>query len=272
MNTVNVTELQPCDVLLYQGNGFFAKSIRLLDSGPYSHAGLYMGLDNGKPYVAEMVPGGFQYRPLAESIKGSNYVNVHRYYSDGREVIGSPNLPIKPVLDREGFYQQQHDRYAYEQILLLAMICITRSLPIYPKQFIKTILEEALDLMKKMSGSNKTPMVCSGLVYRCFDEAKPKSDPQYKIRTKEAELALAKAIQYEKMAIGAEVMESEEDKEIILLKANFLEGYMFATYGLPPDIRGLDAVIESVASPADFVTPNGLGRSVNINKLGTLSL
>ena len=33
---------------------------------------------------------------------------------------------MQPVVNRANFYLDRHERYAYEQILLLAVVCLTR--------------------------------------------------------------------------------------------------------------------------------------------------
>lgn len=104
-------------------------------------------------------------------------------------------------------------------------------------------------------------MICSELVYRCFDQA----GSPYKILIRGADIAQANA-----MALGAQAAASAathatgiaEDDFPYEEAAAFLDNY-YATRS------GGDV---STAAVPDFVTPGDLSKSPNLWKLGTLRL
>ena len=266
MEKIGVNDLQPCDVLLFHGTSFISKMIRLADGEPYNHAAFYVGSDGGTPHVAEMLGDGLNYHPLSESVAGAAYVDVFRYYDDSRIVIGNLTLPCDPVLKREKFYQNEHDRYAYEEILLLALLCSTRhiSIPI-AGPIIRNILDSAADVVAKLFKTGKQPMICSELVYRCFDE----SDPKYELHIKGADLAYSQASNLDALLAPSIVAEPSEINEMASLYSDFLQNYLLAKH--PFDSSHAKSIITATAAVGDFVTPNDLGRSPNLQKQGTLA-
>ena len=166
--------LKPCDVLLMQGTSFISDLIRLIDQGRYSHAAIFDGNN-----VVEMLSEGTTVRPLSESVADTRFVDVYRYVGDNGQLLGGdPGLDPKPVLDRIQFYESDPERYGYEQIVLLALLCSTRTeaqknLPPLLAMMLRQILDSAADELAKMIHENKTPMICSELVYECFAEAVP---------------------------------------------------------------------------------------------------
>ncbi|MDR3553657.1 MAG: hypothetical protein P4L55_02765 [Syntrophobacteraceae bacterium] len=265
MERIGVSELLPCDVLLFHGTSFISKMIRMADGEPYNHAAFYVGSDEGTPHVAEMLGDGLNYRPLSESIAGSEYVDVFRYYNDSRIVIGNHSLPYDPVLTREKFYQNEHDRYGYEEILLLSLLCSTRHINIpIADMIMRNIIESAADVIANIFKCGKQPMICSELVYRCFDEAYPK----YRIHVKSADLAYSKACSFDELLSSSVVTTPLETNGLASLHSDFLQNYLLAKHAF--DSSQAKSIITATAAVADFVTPNDLGRSPNLQKQGTL--
>jgi hypothetical protein len=167
MRTLQVHHLKPCDVLLYHGTTFPSKLIMLFDGGSYSHAALYDG-----ERVVEVIATGVARRSLQESVGDAKHVDVYRFQKDGRE-LGEPGWPAGPVLAAARQLGAQGERYAYEQILLLVALCATRRAPGpgLMKRFLRILLDAPGALLAKVTGLGKEPMICSELVYRCFDQA-----------------------------------------------------------------------------------------------------
>lgn len=241
MAKLTVNQLKPGDILLYHGTSFVSNMIRLADGEPYSHAGLFIGdgeaMDNveGKniakgdaPYVAEMVGEGLIVDSIGNSINGAAYVDVYRYYDHDRN-----SGDMSRVLMYCNRYIGEKNKYAYDQIVLLAIISSTYLLPDDPIQkVVRHALAEAADVIARIindASGQKELMICSELVYRCFANA-----------------GLTVAIQ-------RNVNEIEEHNAE---HKSFIDNYLMAKkWG---------------STIADFVTPNDLGRSPNFQKIGTL--
>lgn len=267
MATYSEADLQPCDVLLFQGTELTSQLIRLADPGPYSHAALHIGPDKDDsgtivPFVVEMLPSGLTYRPLAGSKGESNFVDAYRYYNAAGAVIGDTDRShVLAVADQ---YRAEGQHYAFDQILLLALLCSTRriSLPV-AGPVLRIILDHAADLIAELLKGGKEPMICSELVYRCFTEAIPPLD----LSIPGADLSIAHVAGLSDQASGAA---TPDDGGLAMGQSTFLQNYQIArnaaasprssALGAPPVGRAV----------ADFVTPNDLGRSPNLQKLGTL--
>ena len=169
--------LWDADVLLYNANSVVSWAIRLLDGTEVSHASLYLGGDRME--VAEALGGrGLIRQTLRESREDCNWIAARR--------LRSGPATMQPVLDRADHYLQQGNRYAYEQILLLAVICLTRKPKLTPvfRKMVRAAVDAAASFLHELaSGDNpREPMICSEFVYRCYDEAREDSYDEYSLR------------------------------------------------------------------------------------------
>ena len=158
-------DLKPGDVLLYCSNTWIAWFIKRFDGTSVSHAGLYLG--NGR--VGEALFRGIVENPLSDSIQGCEWVKAVRHSaSDNGDDMNPVRRKAKEVL-------AQGERYAFEQILLLALVCSTRKIDYGTNPWLKKIAQKAItgaaSLMDRFRNENKEPMICSEFVYRSFDEA-----------------------------------------------------------------------------------------------------
>jgi hypothetical protein len=180
METITTNEVVDGDVILYHGNSLISSLIRLFDGTEVNHAGIYLGHDQ----VGEAMAKGLTRENIADSIKGSEYVIVQRLkaYPD----------TMKPVIDKAGYYLEIGNKYAYEQILLLAFLGLARKLPVnaYLKWLLRKILDQAADLLT--SHGDKQPMICSEFVYRCYDEALPGTYDPYSLEIERFPAAIRK--------------------------------------------------------------------------------
>jgi hypothetical protein len=166
MANITTKGLDASDVLLYNGNGLLSDAICFFDGTPYSHAGLFLGDDE----VGEAIAEGVRKRTAQESFKGKNYILARR-------LVAGP-ADMSPVLAVANHYLQQGNRYAFEQVVLLALLALTRKLNEnkYLAWLVRKVLDDAADYL--MDHSDRQPMICSEFVYRCYDEALPdKTDP-----------------------------------------------------------------------------------------------
>lgn len=93
--TITTTDLKPGDVFLYQGTSLVARLIRLFDGTEYSHASIYDGAK-----VAEALSQGITTNTVADSVAGSNFVDVYRFISADKHHLGDTGYPAAKVIAR----------------------------------------------------------------------------------------------------------------------------------------------------------------------------
>ena len=233
-------QLQPGDVLLYHGTGFISDMIRLFDGSDYSHAALFNGQN-----VVEAIASGITARSLTESVAEAKYVDVYRFISgDGQHKLGEAGYPAQPILDTAAQFVAKADRYAYEQIVLLAALAGTRRIPVvsdipFLRWILRNILDNAADVINKIIAAGKEPMICSELVYRCYTE----SGPQYDLIIRGADTLAMRARSIPPLGGSAAAA---------------------AAGGQSHDAAAIQAELD------DFVTPRDLRDSPDLYKVGTL--
>jgi hypothetical protein len=173
MSSVNQPHaVLPGDVLLYRGNGWTSWAIRAFDGTEVSHAGLCV---NGEIAEAQ-IKAGLIKRPIATSIAGCDWVEVRR--------LKTAVDTMSPVIKVAEAYLNDRNRYAYEQIILLAGICMTRKLDLQNpllRKIVRRAMQEATEWLRYLHGQGKEPMICSEFVYRTYDEAWPDPDDLYSL-------------------------------------------------------------------------------------------
>ncbi|HTZ38604.1 MAG TPA: hypothetical protein VMB77_00485 [Syntrophales bacterium] len=167
---IPISQLMPGDILLYRSAGWISNAIRLIDRSAVSHAGLFLGRCGGKGrVVGEAIREGLIRRELAKSVE----------HAEGVESRRLKKLPVSldPVLQRAEYYLESGERYAYEQILLLAFLCITRELAgsSVLGRLVRETLDAAAAYLLRLFDAGRQPMICSEFVFRCYGEALPDS-------------------------------------------------------------------------------------------------
>ena len=162
MTTLTQTDLKPGDVLLYHGESRIGRMIQKFDGKTVNHAGLYLG--HGE--VGEALGEGVIKQSLATSIAGDQ-VFVYRLKAMPADM--SPVLAVADTIIAEGH------KYAYNAILLLALLATTRKISLSPvlSVLLRGILDKAASFLADISLGKKEPMICSEFVFRCYDEALP---------------------------------------------------------------------------------------------------
>lgn len=169
---ISIHDLQPGDILLYRSTNIMAKMICWADGSDVSHAGLYIG--NGQ--VAEAL------------IVGNSGLNINQLSLEGTEWVlarrlceSQPYDPIGAVATR---YLDQGNRYAFEQLLLLAVILLTRKVelgsPLF-RSIARKVFDKANEYVNQMIDCGREPMICSEFVFRCYDEAVDEGDDPYSL-------------------------------------------------------------------------------------------
>lgn len=261
--TIKLEELKAGDVLLYQGTSFISRMIRLFDGSEYSHSSVYDGAK-----IAEAVAEGVVSHTVKESV-ADIVVDVYRFRSASGAKLGDPEFPVDPVTSRIKYYLSRHERYAYEQILFLAVLATTRRLPVVGwipglGSLLRTVLDSATDILNKIIAAGKEPMICSELVYRCYDEA---AEDKYHLKIIGAEVLMRHSL-HEAASMGLTTLGEagrgdREQQELLAASETFLRRYATAKGMRMPMAFGMPVV-------ADFVTPRDLKSSPNLNFAGTL--
>jgi len=171
MEQLGITDLRPGDVLLYRGNALLSRLIQHFDGSPASHVAIYLG--GGQ--VGEAVAEGVVPRDWETSFHGAEWVRVYRLVSDPAD--------MGPVLGVASAILGRGERYGYEQLLMLAVLCTTRKIQITPvlRRLLRTLLDAATRLLVELTQGGREPMICSEFVYRCYDQAKPSVQDEYSI-------------------------------------------------------------------------------------------
>lgn len=245
---LTVTDLCPCDILLYHGDSPVSQLIQWFDGSEYSHASIFDG-----EMVVEAISEGVRRRSVAVTMEDTLFVDVWRLRKDG-DFIGSPQLPAQPVLDAIIRFVEEGDRYAFEELLLLALLCTSRRLPL---PFLRWSLDHAASAIVDMVDAGKEPMTCSELVYRCFTEA----GEAYRPRITGVDIRAKIEIMH---APGKQVKAMTDADRLV---AEFLERYA-ASKNLATRDALLMAALE--ADP-NFVTPKDLRKSPDLVKTGRLA-
>ena len=169
---IHIDDLEPGDVLLYRGKGFVSRGIQFFDGSPLSHAALYLG--GGQ--IGEAIAEGLVARDYQTSFHGSEWIKAYR--------LRNRPADVQPVLNVARTYLAQRNRYGYEQLVLLALLCTTRKVQMTPilRRLLRTLLDAATVRLADLLRAGKEPMICSEFVYRAYDEADSAVVDAYSIR------------------------------------------------------------------------------------------
>jgi hypothetical protein len=161
MDPIKTGDVMEGDVLLYNGKGLVSKLIRFFDGTEVNHAAIYLGA--GK--VGEAQAGGLNTSKLEDGIKSNNYLVIRR--------LTVPPESMQPVIIKAQYYLDIKNRYAFDQLFLLAILGLSRKLKVngYLKWLLRKLLDQAADFLTE--NGDKQPMICSEFVYRCYNEANP---------------------------------------------------------------------------------------------------
>jgi hypothetical protein len=156
---LSVSDIEPGDVLLFHGHGFTSWAIRKLDGTRVNHAAI--ALAGGM--LGEAAGSGLRQFDIAKAVTGSDFTVVRRL----------PDQDLAPVLGKANTYLGGSVPYAYQQIVLLALLATTRKIPLphFARRLLRSVLDHAAAALNDMVDSGSRTMICSEYVYRCYDEA-----------------------------------------------------------------------------------------------------
>jgi hypothetical protein len=168
-----VEQLQAGDVLLYNGRGLLSDAIKFFTDSDVSHVALFMGGPDGGT-IGEAVGAGVIRDSRDQSFPGHNWVMVHRLRA-GRD--------LAPVIARAGFYLDQGLKYAYPQLVFLAILLLVKRLR--PSgvlgKMVQSVTMAASEALNRFIESGRDLMICSEFVYRAFDEAAGRAADPYRL-------------------------------------------------------------------------------------------
>jgi hypothetical protein len=260
VQNVHVADLHPGDVLLFRGNAVISRLIQFFDGSPYSHTGIYTG--DG---VLEAVAEGVKKRPLEESIKGVEYVDVYRYSTTDGHTLGDSVYPLAPIEARMKYYEANGDRYAYEELFLLSILASTRHLPLpVVMPLVRVYLDRAVATMPIFLSGGKEPMTCSELIYRCYAESDTTGKYRLQVLGTEPENLEGQIYSGVRDASMPAIDSTIDDQ---LSKQDQKEMKEFIALYAKAKNRS-DAKTKWTTS--DFVTPHDLMQSPNLKKIGRL--
>lgn len=247
-DSFDIRDLTDGDVLLYRAEdgigNLVSMMIRKLDGTEVSHAGLCTGGGMVAEALGFSEQRGLISQTAVDSVEGADWVAVCR-----REPVPGPMTPVIAVAET---YLRQDNRYGYEQILLLAGICLTRKLD-WDNWLLRRIARKVFDfstaLLEQFRTEGKEPMICSEFVFRTYDEALPEPDDPYSLeilsQTSEAPRRWFSPFRLESGLVG------ESRPEIPTLHAESLLGQLQAKGITPTELPAVASGMAEVAPPAE---------------------
>ncbi|MEV4434451.1 hypothetical protein [Streptomyces sp. NPDC049585] len=154
--------IEPGDVVLTRATGWVSRAICLVDDSEVSHAALALDADT----LAEAVGSGLRTVTFEQALDEHDL-------AVGRTLTTPADM--SPVLQVARDYLARPVSYAHQQIVLLAVLCTTRRVPLPPggRRMVRTVLDQAACAVNAMAERGRQPMICSEFVARCHSEARP---------------------------------------------------------------------------------------------------
>ena len=182
---IDKADLHPGDVLLSRGPDALSDFVANLDGGIYSHAALWYD-ENGDKGVVEVTRTGVHIRSLADIEEEQPYIDVYRFTKKDGAVtheLGPEPYEAKPVLSAAHAIVTEGGQYAYDQLLMGALVIWTSK---RPKQlWLRIAARIVLALIERwileqIVQKEKKGMVCTQVVCSSFWDADP-ADRRYGI-------------------------------------------------------------------------------------------
>jgi hypothetical protein len=159
---------RPGDVLLFQGKSLISRAIRFFDGADVNHAAI--AIDSSK--MIEAAGNGLRESPIAEALEG-NALTLARRLS-GQDDLG-------PAVGQATAFLGAGTPYAYQQIVLLALLSITRRADIgnpLLRAIVRTACDRGAQLINAIFDDGRELMICSEFVYRCYADT---HDERYRL-------------------------------------------------------------------------------------------
>ena len=187
MTMVKLSELEKGDVLLCHGESLLSIGIEVLTMSEYSHAAIYVGRGQvitegptaSEPPVDHRLlqaeSAGIRYAYVTTLLADETYIDVFRFDKQGHH-FGEADYPVDPVMKISETMSKSDISYATSHLIFLGLLAVYLDferfkLGKFEFKLVRALLDEATSLLFKLIDKGKKPMVCSEVVYRCFDEA-----------------------------------------------------------------------------------------------------
>jgi hypothetical protein len=259
---IKFSDLKPGDVFLCKGSGLLSEMICLLDGGMYSHGAIFDGQKVVQATLHGVVASDI------DSLKEELFVDVFRFIKNNH-YLDDEGWPSQPVVDTADKIAAEGIQYATDHLILFGLLAVTRDIKMAPfeKKMLRIILDHAMDAVYKILDKGQQPMICSEVVYRCFDEAP--TNEKYALRIQGTSFNILKArikMQYSLSSFktGADIS-NHEDEDFEKARQNFINAWTkakqnrnFASY----------AKAEPGLTVASCVSPHDLETSPNLTRIG----
>lgn len=165
---MNIDDLVTGDVALFapEKGSFISKAIVWLTGAPVSHAAMVYS-DVSPVKLVEETPPAVRISLAAQRFPGRK-ISVMRFTSD---------IPLKPVIEVSSGFVNNEEPYAMDNLYLVGIVLLYRKVsPSGPVQrvilkILKKLTVEIMEYLDKHKYPDKEPMVCSQMVYECFQQA-----------------------------------------------------------------------------------------------------
>ena len=261
-DVVSDKEVKAGDVLLSYGKSCISEAIWYLDKGDYSHAGIFDGKNS-----VDMHKEGICVENLNLLNRRQSYIHVYRFVSkEGKEMgeKGWPSTPVEKIIET---YKKKKPEYDFPQLFMLAVLVILKRVPGDErlKKIIKELLIRLIEVIKKyIFPDGEERFVCSGLVYKCYEIARPKG----KYRLGILDEAYPELVDMSD-SFGGDFPTDLEAQSVDELLTILQHMYFRANdIKLTKSSDGLRFTEESMAG---YVTPGDLQTSPNLKLIGRLS-
>jgi len=156
------SDIRAGDVLLFRGTSALSWAIRLFDGGDVNHAAIALG----DGHLAEAAGAGLVLADIEPAVARNTFVEVRRRH----DVAPADIADVVATAQR---YVTNGNRYAYQQIFLLALLGITRRIPAprAARRLLRSAMDHAAAALNDLIPSGRTRMICSEFVYRTYAEA-----------------------------------------------------------------------------------------------------
>ncbi|HST07773.1 MAG TPA: hypothetical protein VLJ83_06345 [Gemmatimonadaceae bacterium] len=265
-----VSALRPGDVLLSCGTEALSILISRLDGGDYSHSAVW---DGAKAVDATI--NGFKRNNLEDDIREQWYLDAYRWHSPPPQStdLGQPPYPYQPVIDRNDRIVEARTQFAYDELLMLALIVAVSKEPEdkWLRGAVRLLLSRAAEWVHEhiVARPGTSAMTCAESVAVSFDEAVP---PKY---TMEVDIdrsrdysTIAAARPGTRVGLVARTFSSYD-----VVRKKYAE---LVAEVAPATVRGLRMAADAKSGvgtnlPPGCVTPRDLQTSPSLTKLGRMS-
>jgi hypothetical protein len=261
MDSLTFLDLHPGDILLCKGEGWLSDLIVLFDEGPYSHAAFYAGVINGEHFVIQATERGMLCCPI-KSLEQEAFTDVFRF-NKNKHQIGSEGYPYDPIYKVGNGYVEAGTKYAFSHLVMLAMLAVTRDIQLDPttRKILRIVLDNAAAYIFQLIDEGKTPLICSELVYRCFDEADASKKYQFAVTG----LKMADVLKSTTDILNNPVNTDDMEIDFLNAKKNFIEVWNKAKEA------GNDTGDFSNNPIAACISPRDIKDSNDLKRIGRLS-